>query len=254
MGFLAIYFFFGFILLFLILQTHHLLGKTSAFILSLIPSLIMGTGSAFGEATVLGYLRLFPDGYVVGWSSGTGLAGVSGAFITLFAKKKNVSSKYLYLFASPLCIIYFCAFYTTWKLKGKIDKDARDIVNDINKKKENEGQGNFLKLDEEVGNDINEKEDYYVEMQTKSDQKDNDNKTDNNTNKQLSVGTIETDNVKLNKTMSLNNFYYGLIKGKRYILNLAAVYFLEYIILYGFCERISKKSEVKSEFFANIVK
>lgn len=253
MCFLAIYFLFGFILLFLVLQTHHLLGKTSAFILSLIPSLIMGTGSAFGEATVLGYLRLFPDGYVVGWSSGTGLAGVSGAFISLFAKKKNVSSKYLYLFASPLCLVYFCAFYTTWKMKEKIDKDARDIVNALEQKKEIQGKGNFLKLDEEVGNDINEKVDYYVEMETKSHQnKENDNEKDNNTNKQLSIEPIETDNMKLNKTMTLSNFYYGLIKGKRYILNLATVYFLEYTILYGFCERISKK--LKTEFFSNIVK
>lgn len=56
----------------------------------------MGTSSSFGEATILGYLRLFPDGFVVGWSSGTGLAGVAGASITLLTKKLGVNSKYLY--------------------------------------------------------------------------------------------------------------------------------------------------------------
>ena len=66
----------------------------------------MATRSAFCEATIFGFLRLFQDGFVVGWSSGTGLAGVAGASITLFTKKLGVNSKYLYVFAAPLTIVY----------------------------------------------------------------------------------------------------------------------------------------------------
>lgn len=206
----------------------------------------MGTGSAFGEATLLGYLRLFPDGYVVGWSSGTGLAGVAGASITLFAKKKGVNSKYLYLFASPLAILYYFAFFATMKMKNTIDS------REISKEEDNRIKNNdFLKLEEEQKNNDGQ----FIEMESKGNVNENKNnqiKEIKNTN-QLQTYSDSGDNVALNKTLSLSNFVYGFKKGKRFILTLAIVYFLEYVILYGFGERISKRKDIKLQFFQNIV-
>lgn len=135
---LSIYFFCGYISLFTILfcVENIELNHTLAFCLTLIPSLIMGTGSAFGEASILGYLRLFPEGYVSGWSSGTGLAGVSGATITLICKYQHVSSKWLYLGVSPVCAIYFGAFFLSQKLKIKAEGES--IIEDIHHNKGDE--------------------------------------------------------------------------------------------------------------------
>ncbi len=118
--FLTFYFLLGYISLFLLLNAidgDSTMNKESVFYLSLIPSFIMGTGSAFGEAVVLGYLRNFPKNLVSGWSSGTGLAGVTGALITLLFKIYNVKTKTLYISISPVCFIYFVAFYIIEKLR-----------------------------------------------------------------------------------------------------------------------------------------
>ena len=51
----------------------------AAFVVSLGASCIHGLTACFGESTMLGYLKGFPAELVVGWSSGTGFAGVFGA-------------------------------------------------------------------------------------------------------------------------------------------------------------------------------
>ena len=57
----------------------------------MIPSFIMGTGCALGEATILGSLRNYPKSLVNGWSSGTGLAGIFAASLTLFFKIQKLA-------------------------------------------------------------------------------------------------------------------------------------------------------------------
>ena len=49
------------------------------FAISLVASVFHGLTSCFGESVILGYLKGFPAELVVGWSSGTGFAGVFGA-------------------------------------------------------------------------------------------------------------------------------------------------------------------------------
>ena len=69
---LSIYFFSGYILLFIILLIIDNIkdfNQTVAFLLTLIPTVIMGTGQSLGEATFLGYIRTFPEDYVSGWSA-----------------------------------------------------------------------------------------------------------------------------------------------------------------------------------------
>ena len=124
--FLTIYFYFGYIFLFIILSiidNSTGFNQKLSFILTLIPAIIMGTGQAFGEATFLGYIRIFPKNYISGWSSGTGLSGIVGASLSLFFKliDKEFDLKYLYLIISPITALFFFAFYTTYKIKKKID-------------------------------------------------------------------------------------------------------------------------------------
>lgn len=84
----------------------------------------MGTGSSFGEASLLGFLRLFPKDLVAGWSSGTGLAGVSGATITLLVKLYGLDNKFLFLYVSPVCAVYFLVFLAIHLNKKRIDKST----------------------------------------------------------------------------------------------------------------------------------
>ena len=225
---LAIYFFIGYISLFTILffVEGDKLNHTLAFLLTLIPSLIMGTGSAFGEASILGYLRLFPEGYVSGWSSGTGLAGVSGAFITIIVKYQNISSKWLYLAVSPVCLIYFFAFFFSKKLRETVE--AKNVLEKIHDT-------------QDIENDNKEEE---------NDEEDKSRPTENLGNISDMINKEDTSE---NKEMSCVNFGLAFSKSKRFIINLACVYCLEYIILSGLSERVSKKNVIKEDFFQNIL-
>ena len=217
---LSIYFFIGYISLFIILhivESSDNFNNTLAFALTLIPSIIMGTGSSFGEATNLGYIRTFPKDFISGWSSGTGFAGVCGALISLSCKKFEWKLKNLYLFISPVALIYFICFFISYKVKESYDNDL------LNKNKEQ-------KLFERTTNLV-------------EDQKEEIENVKNN---------VESD-VSKNKEMNYTNFIEGFRCGKRFIINLALVYFLEYTINSGLCERVNKKNYIKSsDFFKNI--
>ena len=201
---LSIYFCFGYLFLFTILTIIDYskdFDQKLAFFLSLIPAIIMGTGQSFGEATFLGYIRTFPEDYVSGWSSGTGFAGVFGASLSLIFKiiTEKFDLKNLYLIISPITILFFFAFYITFRIKTNID-NKRKIEN------ENETENNFTQSLPDRPSDL------------------------------LSNNNIATD-VSQNKKMSFQNFPLVFKYGKRYILNLLIVYFLEYTICSGLCER-----------------
>jgi battenin len=168
-----------------------------AFFLSLIPSFIMGTGSAFGEATILGYLRNYPKDFVAGWGSGTGLAGVSGATITLIFNIYNIKSRTMYLLISPVCFIYLLSFYIVEKLFTHYS---------ATKTPKNE-----LLLDEERAEAIGNSED-----------------------------------VVNNKSFNMENALSAFKKSSRFIVNLAAVYYLEYTVVTGFGERVANKGYITS--------
>lgn len=178
-------------------------SKTQAFFLSLIPSFIMGTGSAFGEATILGYLRNFPKDYVAGWSSGTGLAGVIGALVTLIFHMFGQEPKTMFLTISPVCALYFLSFILIERFYIKYLSDIKDklIITDLVEKLE-------TPVAEAEGNIVN--------------------------------------NASRNKNLNWTNGKRAFTKGYRFIINLAAVYFLEYTILSGFAERVAKKGLINN--------
>lgn len=196
--FLSFYFWTAYFSLYLIINSSDddNFSKKEAFFLSLIPSFIMGTGSALGEGTMLGYLRNFPKNYVAGWGSGTGLAGVAGALLTLVFKIYEIKTRTLYLVISPICFVYLLSFLIIHKLYKKHICNKETLI-----------------FEEDL-------------IRTSSD-------TDN------------TGNVSQNKNLSCKNFGKVFKKGSRFIINLALVYFLEYVILSGFCDRVAKKKYIE---------
>ncbi len=154
----------------------------------------MGTGSALGEGTMLGYLRNFPKNYVAGWGSGTGLAGVTGALLTILFKIYHIKTKTLYLVVSPICFVYLIAFLITNRLFNK----------HIGQKETKLFEEDLLKT----------------------------------------VDPENTGNVSNNKNLNWKNVVKVLKHGYRYIVNLALVYYLEYVVLSGLCDRVSKKEYV----------
>lgn len=217
---LSIYFCFGYLFLFTVLTIIDYskdFDQKLSFFLSLIPAIIMGTGQSFGEATFLGYIRTFPEDYVSGWSSGTGFAGVFGASLSLIFKiiNEQFELKNLYLIISPVTIIFFFAFYITFRIKTNID----------NKNKiENETENNITNISQEIKGDIPDRPSDLM--------KDNSN-----------VATDVSDN----KKMSIENFPIVFKYGKRYIINLFVVYFLEYTVCSGLCERANNFGYIDSE-------
>ena len=214
--FLSIYFCVGYILLFLILTIIDNVddfNQKLAFLLTLIPTIIMGTGQSFGEATFLGYLRTFPEDYVSGWSAGTGIAGIVAAILSLTFKLlgENFDLKNLYLIISPITVVFFFAYFTTYKIKSNIDSK-------------------LIKEEEVSSNSINEKKTEEGNFETSLPDRPSDLLKEN-------INPNKATDVSLNEELTLKNFVVGFKYGKRYILNMFFVYFLEYCVCTGFSER-----------------
>ena len=205
---LAMYFFLGYIFLFLILNNNNNddNNKNKIF-LTFIPAIIMGTGTSFGESTMLGYIKNFPKDYLVGWGSGTGFAGFIGSFISLICKLNDWELKYLYLFISPISIIYFILIIITKRIKDNLDSKFNN---------------NKLNIYDSKHNSINS----------------------NSVNVPIKIKNIENNNlnnidVSKNKNLTVINFLIAFNHGKRFIINLALVYFFNIFIYAGIAERVS---------------
>ena len=233
---LSIYFCFGYLFLFIILTIIDSIddfNQKLAFFLTLIPAVIMGTGQSFGEATFLGYIRTFPEDYVSGWSSGTGFAGVFGASLSLTFKllDDKFELKNLYLIVSPVTILYFLSFYITFRIKRNIDDKIR-LVNE---------KGIANEAEEEYGEEVEHKES----------ENDANNEIRNRKTLPERPSDLLKDNrasdVSKNKKMSLENFPLVFKYGKRYILNMFIVYYLEYTVCSGLCERANHFEYIDSK-------
>ena len=223
--FLSIYFCIGYLFLFailLIIDNSDDFDEDLAFFLTLIPAVIMGTGQSFGEATFLGYIRTFPEDYVSGWSSGTGLAGVFGASLSLIFKliQESFDLKNLYLIISPVTVLFFLAFYITYRIKNRIDNELIKSTweESEDKKKEN---------DEVYEGEERDSKNESLEIKGRLSQ----------CSELLNGNQSRASDVSLNKNLSCGNFTIAFKYGKRYILNMFIVYFLEYSVCTGFSER-----------------
>lgn len=228
--FLVIYFLFGYLSLFAILTVkskYPEINSNLCFALSLIPAFIMGSGEALGEVNVLGYLRTFPGDFIAGWSTGTGLAGIVGSSITLAFGVAGFSSQYLFLYVSPAIIVYYILFLTSMKLRDIAEKKARE-------KLVNEGyEEGVLPRDT-----VDKEEALKVNNEQSNEEKDISNET-NEKNEEIEEVAKATD-VKDNKSLSIENFLEAFKMGKYFIINIALVYYLEYVAFSGFAAKIAE--------------
>jgi hypothetical protein len=206
---LGIYFFLGYNLLslVLILNAKEIIGDKLGFVLTMFPSLIMGTGSALGEATIMGSLRNYPKNLINGWASGTGMAGIIGALLTLFFKMFAIKTQYLYLFTSPLSLIYLIIFIIQENIFNNQIKSKKNNTSnaslDLIEKRTNEDKDNTdLSDGERANSNMNNQ---YNNPLDENNLLNKDSSTDNNT--------------KLN----LHNFKLAFNYSKIFIINLALV-------------------------------
>lgn len=109
------------------MNSKNYISDTLGFFLTMIPSLIMGTGSALGEATIIGALRNYPKNLITGWSSGTGMAGISGALLTLIFKMFKIETQLLYLIVSPLSLVFLAVFFLQEKMFNEYIKPRQSL-------------------------------------------------------------------------------------------------------------------------------
>ena len=204
---------FGYLSMFIILKLHHSILKhenTVCFLLSLIPSCLLGASYAFGENAILAYLKLFPKEFLGGWSSGTGLSGLTGASLNLSSQLiKNFGIINLYLYLTPLGIVYFLFFLFTEKLKGCYEKP--NILGGLLENEEDESQ--------EKNNDDYNKTNVEEEKENIEDNKLEDDKL---------IKDINKDDIKEVKEMSIVNFKYVMKISGDVIINLCLIYFFQF--------------------------
>lgn len=224
---ISLYFSFGYFFMYVVLHFEHKFNNYVAFALSMVPTLVIGTGTAFGEANLLGYIRTFPGDYVSGWSCGTGFAGVSGALITLLFKIKNIKTKFLYLVVTPVGLLFFVCFKIAQVLKDKADANIPQITGE-----------NPLLI---ASADTTQVADATIDNKDVS----NDQINEDRSKSRITIITNEKDN----KDLNWKNFREGFSVGKRYIINLYLVYYLEYVLFTGLGERVSHFGFIEDEMF-----
>jgi len=204
---------FGYLSMFIILKLHHSILKNEnvlCFLLSLIPSCLLGASYAFGENAILAYLKLFPKEFLGGWSSGTGLSGLTGASLNITSQLiKNFGIINLYLYLTPLGIVYFLFFLFTEKLKGCYEKP--NILGGLLENEEDETQ--------EKNNDDYNKTNVEEEKENNEENKLEDEKL---------IKDINTDDIKEVKEMNIINFKFVMKISGDVIINLCFIYFFQF--------------------------
>ena len=102
-----------------------------AFWLTMVPTIIMGTGESLGEVTILGYIATFKGNYVSGFNVGSAIAGLSGSLLSLLLKRYDINLKNVYLFLTLFAVLYLFIFMITicgYKEKKNYYKESRHYV------------------------------------------------------------------------------------------------------------------------------
>eukprot|EP00826_Nyctotherus_ovalis_P029773 TRINITY_DN2361_c0_g1_i6.p1 TRINITY_DN2361_c0_g1~~TRINITY_DN2361_c0_g1_i6.p1 ORF type:complete len:328 (-),score=83.83 TRINITY_DN2361_c0_g1_i6:79-1062(-) len=113
---------------YLLISVSCLLSSTTvySFFISLGASCIHGLTSCFGESVILGYLKGFPADLVVGWSSGTGFAGVVGAGLVVLLTALDFELFAIYLVALGLVLFYLLSFIYLNRQKNKFARIEKE--------------------------------------------------------------------------------------------------------------------------------
>jgi hypothetical protein len=77
-------------------------SSTIGFSISLFATLLIGVFSSLGNVTAVGFMKAFPAEVVVGFSSGTGLAGIAGVGIVMLASLLQIAFEWVCIDNSDL--------------------------------------------------------------------------------------------------------------------------------------------------------
>lgn len=112
--------------------------RVENFELALLGSLFLGMGGSFGDSSIQGFMKAFPPETFVGYSSGTGGAGVFGSFYYLLLKIYDFDVSKIFLFLFPAYVLYYFCFSYLIRLKVRLDATVRiaSVESDIVEGKE----------------------------------------------------------------------------------------------------------------------
>ncbi|KAF2076170.1 hypothetical protein CYY_002523 [Polysphondylium violaceum] len=79
---------------------------------------LIGISSSFGESVILSHMKQFPSDLVNGWSSGTGVAGVSGTLFYIGMVTAGLSNSKIFYIILPTVGIYWLLFFFGLKVPG----------------------------------------------------------------------------------------------------------------------------------------
>ncbi|OMJ73353.1 hypothetical protein SteCoe_27980 [Stentor coeruleus] len=184
------------------------------FPISLIAALLMGMCQSLGECVNLGFIKAFPSDYLVGFTSGTGFAGIAGSGAWLICKIIGLKNFEVFLIFMPLIVIYWLSFLWIYKKGTTFDR--------IQQYSMVEGPV----LDEES----------YRKSQSSVVTSENNAEMD-----MVSKTGNAFFSITLLKKVWKNMWWLGL--------NLGSVYFLEYCITTGFADRATLKYSGGGSFF-----
>lgn len=81
-----------------------------------------GTAYSYGEAVALTFLQRYPSDMVGAWGSGTGISGVITSLLYILLTNYGVSKRNIFLFSSPLTIVYWLTFCVALVAPQKVIK------------------------------------------------------------------------------------------------------------------------------------
>ena len=215
----------GYFSMFLILLLHDTaLSDYSnlCFILSFIPCFFLGSAYAFGESSMIAYLRLFPKTLLGGWSSGTGLSGIIGGLLNFLSQlNTSFSIKYLYLILTPVGGIYFYLFKLTFTI---LVSQERNMVN---------GKKNpTLELSPIDGDTVEPENDEDLGQGAAQINNQNNVKEEEKEMEDINKG---------NKSMSIENFIKVMKSCGEVIGNLGIIYFFQFFCMNAILVRVCDK-------------
>ncbi len=226
--FLIIFIFLGYISLYILLEINS--GQKLFIYLLIIPLFLLSLTFILGEVIILGYLRLFPNNILAGWTSGTGFSELIGGLFNFLSQiLNNFSLKYGYIVLSLTGIIYFLAFkkaYRILEIKGK-------TLNTIMPLMENDDLGKN-NLEKAVIEEIGETEEAKIEEEN-----------NNNCEIKYEEGKEFENMNKANKILSCQNFKNIAQIMKREIINLCVIYFLNYLCSISLISIITNRRDIE---------
>ena len=190
-------------------------GSYYNFFLALLGALIVGTASAFGDVTHLGYLGLFDPQFLGPFASGNGTSGLLGSLLYLLLKSFDVANWIVFMSLLILPVLYLANFWSLYRTAEK-----------FNYFKGVESENEEEERDEEPN--------YKIEAKTVS--------IKSVPSPQQARCDYEPSNSHLNPKPLQTKWEAFLIDWQNFHW-LFWLYFLEYTIITGFIDRISQQKE-----------